>query len=104
METIFRKSKITPKKVGQFATIYKRPYGYNVPFDSNDSFDYIVIESADEKHRGQFKFDKKILIEQGIITHGEVRGKMGIRVYPPWTKPTAKQAIKSQQWQLLYFT
>jgi|GEM_PF-3635531 len=36
------------------------------------------------------------------MTHGK-KGKMAIRVYPPWTTPTVKQAIKTQQWQLQYF-
>jgi hypothetical protein len=28
---------------------------------------------------------------------------MGIRVYPIWDKPTSKQALKTQLWQLSYF-
>ena len=26
-----------------------------------------------------------------------------MRVYPPWAKPIAKDAIKTQLWQLLHF-
>ncbi|MNO05235.1 MepB protein [compost metagenome] len=32
-----------------------------------------------------------------------VGGKRAIRVYPPWARPVAKQAIRTQQWQLKYF-
>lgn len=28
---------------------------------------------------------------------------MAIRVYPSWDKPTSKQAIDTQKWQLPYF-
>ena len=30
-------------------------------------------------------------------------GKRAIRVYPPWVKPVAKEAVRTQQWQLRYF-
>ncbi|WP_256596236.1 MepB family protein [Pseudomonas sp. LAMO17WK12:I9] len=26
-----------------------------------------------------------------------------MRVYPPWVKPVAKEAVRTQQWQLRYF-
>ncbi|MCL2586774.1 MAG: MepB family protein [Firmicutes bacterium] len=102
--TIFRKSKITPKKIGQFVTIYKRTNGFNMPFDSTDNFDFIVIEVVEGDYRGRFKFGKEVLIKNGVITHGETRGKMGLRLYPPWIKPAAKQAINSQKWQLPHFS
>lgn len=28
---------------------------------------------------------------------------MAIRVYPSWDRPTSKQAMETQQWQLPYF-
>lgn len=40
---IFRMSKITPKKIGQFVTIYKRPEKNNMPFESLDNIDYIIV-------------------------------------------------------------
>jgi hypothetical protein len=30
-------------------------------------------------------------------------GKRAIRVYPPWTNPTARDGIKTQQWQIQCF-
>ena len=30
-------------------------------------------------------------------------GKRAIRVYPPWVKPVAKEAVRTQHWQLQYF-
>ena len=37
------------------------------------------------------------------MSHDGLGGKRAIRVYPPWSYPVAKVAIKTQQWQLRYF-
>lgn len=100
---IFRVAKTTPTKIGQFVTIWKRPVDVTMPFDSEDAIDFIVIDVREGNHVGQFIFDRKVLIEKRIISCGNKKGKMGIRVYPPWTKPIAKQAIKTQEWQLQSF-
>lgn len=31
------------------------------------------------------------------------KGKLSFRIYPPWSKPVAKEAIRTQEWQLKYF-
>lgn len=101
---VFRVSKITPTKTGQFVTIWKRnTEGITEPFDENDEFDFVVISSTRDTHRGLFVFPKQALIDKGIITTNNKEGKRGIRVYPPWDKPTNKQAEKTQAWQTCYF-
>jgi hypothetical protein len=37
------------------------------------------------------------------LTNKNKEGKRGIRVYPPWSLTTNKQAIKTQSWQTKYF-
>lgn len=101
---IHRSSKITPTKSGQFVTLWKRNNkGITIPFDSEDAFDFIVITAKKPDQLGQFIFPKSALIKNGIITHNGKVGKRGIRVYPPWTITTNKQAIITQQWQTNYF-
>ncbi|WP_440974341.1 MepB family protein [Pseudomonas koreensis] len=57
----------------------------------------------DETHRGQFVFDQNILASKDIMAVNGKGGQRAIRVYPPWVKPVAKEAVRSQQWQLRYF-
>ena len=103
-QIIHRLSKITPTKIGQFVTIWKRNRkGITAPFDFSDNFDFIIITSKSEENLGQFVFPKSVLLEKGIITNNNNSGKRGIRVYPPWDIPTNKQAIKTQNWQTKYF-
>lgn len=103
-QIIHRLSKITPTKIGQFVTIWKRNNkGITAPFDVSDNFDFIVITSKSEKNLGQFVFPKAVLLEKGIISNNNTFGKRGIRVYPPWDVTTSKQAEKTQLWQVKYF-
>lgn len=103
-EIIHRFSKITPTKIGQFVTIWKRNNKrITAPFDCSDNFDFIVITSKSDKNLGQFVFPKSVLLEKGIISNNNTSGKRGIRVYPPWDIPTSKQAEKTQLWQVKYF-
>ena len=101
---IFRTAKITPKKVGQFVTFWKRNQnGITEPFSENDTIDFYVINVESENKTGQFVFPKSVLIEKGIISTSKKDGKIGFRVYPSWDKTISKQAIKTQNWQLKYF-
>ena len=103
-EIIHRLSKITPTKIGQFVTIWKRnSKGITAPFDFSDNFDFIIITSKSSENLGQFVFPKSVLLEKGIISNNNTSGKRGIRVYPPWDIPTSKQAEKTQLWQTKYF-
>jgi hypothetical protein len=101
---ISRSSKITPKKTGQFVTLWKRiNNGPIEPFNSSDDIDFFVVNVSSETNLGQFIFPKSALIKQGVISTNIKEGKRAIRVYPPWDIPTSKQAIKTQKWQLNYF-
>lgn len=103
-EIIHRFSKITPTKIGQFVTIWKRNNkGITTPFDVLDSFDFIIITCKSDENLGQFVFPKAVLLEKGILNNSNNTGKRGIRVYPTWDNPTSKQAIKTQSWQTKYF-
>ena len=101
---ISRSSKITPKKTGQFVTFWKRNQkGITEPFNIESKFDFFVIDVVKDDKKGQFILPKEILQTKGIISSNEKEGKRGFRVYPMWDKPTSKQAIKTQNWQLNYF-
>jgi hypothetical protein len=100
----YRISKITPTKIGQFVSIWKRnKNGITEPFDVLDDFDFIVITAKSADKIGQFIFPKSILAENGIITQNEKVGKRGIRVYPSWDNVISKQAEKTKSWQRNFF-
>jgi hypothetical protein len=100
----FRSSKITPKKIGQFVTIWKRnEKGVTEPFNIADDFDFIIISSRKDNNSGQFIFPKAVLYNKGIVAGNNKSGKRGIRVYPPWDKAANKLAEKTQSWQIKYF-
>jgi hypothetical protein len=102
---LFRIAKTTPTKVGQFVTLWKRPTPASeiAPFDLSDEIDFVIIHVSDGTHHGQFIFDQTILLSKGVMSKNNQGGKRAIRVYPAWTRPTAKDAIKTQAWQLQYF-
>ncbi|MEL4309086.1 MepB family protein [Joostella sp. CR20] len=99
-----RNAKITPKKVGQFVTFWKRnENGPIEPFDENDQFDFYTVNVRTENEFGQFVFPKSILIKKGIISTEKKEGKRAFRVYPNWDIAKNKQAERTQKWQLNYF-
>lgn len=101
----FRVAKTTPTKTGQFVTLWKRPTSTSeiAPLDTSDDVDFVVISVSDATHSGQFVFDQNLLVTQGVISTNGEGGKRALRIYPPWTKPVAKAAIKTQHWQLQCF-
>ena len=99
----FRVAKITPKKIGQFVTLWKRIGKTPAPFDISDPVDFFVVSVRKEDLFGQFVFPKAALREKGIVSENSKGGKMAIRVYPPWDKTISPQAQKTQKWQLKYF-
>lgn len=100
----FRVAKITPTKIGQFVTFWKRSNnGPIAPFDVNDSVDLFIITTQTESQQGQFVFPKEVLYKHGFISKNNIGGKRAMRIYPSWDKPENKQAIKTQEWQLKYF-
>lgn len=100
----FRVAKITPKKVGQFVTLWERSEdGPIQPYDISDPVDLFVISTRQGNNFGQFVFPKAVLCKRDIVSNKGKGGKRAIRVYPPWDKPTSPQAQKTQIWQLEYF-
>jgi len=101
----FRVAKTTPTKIGQFVTLWKRETaGLKIaPLDAADGVDFVIVSVADAGHRGQFAFDRRSLVEHGVFSVEGEGGKRALRVYPPWSKPIAKEAIRTQQWQLRHF-
>ncbi len=101
---IYRVAKITPTKIGQFVSIWKRnATGQTEPYHSNDDFDFMIISTRSKGLFGQFIFPKSILLEKGIISSDTKQGKRGIRVYPTWDIALNKQAKETQLWQRSYF-
>lgn len=104
LNIICRNAKITPKKVGQFVTFWKRAgKGSIEPFNENDPIDFFIINVVSEEGLGQFVFPKTILIQKSIISTDANEGKRAFRVYPKWNISLNKQAEQTQKWQLSYF-
>ncbi len=100
----FRKAKITPKKVGQFVTLWRRNSNKETePFTAKDNFDFYIIVTEQDDEFGFFFFPKSALSKNQILTTNEKVGKRGFRVYPDWTKTENKQAEKTKSWQCEYF-
>lgn len=100
----FRKAKITPKKVGQFVTLWKRnTSGITEPFNLQDNFDFYVIAVGEDQHSGFFIFPRIVLANNNILTTTNSEGKRGFRVYPDWTENLNKQAQKTFNWQNEFF-
>ena len=101
----FRVAKITPTKIGQFVTFWKRSAsGPIAPFDMHDPVDLFVVSVRSKSgHVGQFVFPKSVLCQQGFVSKNDLGGKRAMRVYPSWDQPDSKQALTTQKWQLQYF-
>lgn len=94
-ECLYRKSRITPKKLGEFVALWKQePRG---PYSEEDSISYFIIES--ETKEFHFKFPKDVLVSRGIIASSNSPGKQGFRLYPPHCVVSSKQALETQAWQ-----
>ncbi|WP_435524173.1 MepB family protein [Chryseobacterium indoltheticum] len=65
----FRKAKVTPTKVGQFVTLWKRNLisKETEPFTSADSSDFYFILTETSENFGFFFFTKDILIKNQIL-------------------------------------
>lgn len=100
----FRKAKVTPKKTGQFVTLWKRnSHRQTEPFDIDDDVDFYIIATQQTRRFGFFFFPKNVLGEKHILTNNGKTGKRGFRVYPDWDIPTNSQAEKTKAWQSAYF-
>ncbi|MFZ5953541.1 MAG: MepB family protein [Candidatus Dependentiae bacterium] len=100
----FRVAKITPTKIGQFVTLWKRnDRGTIIPLDLNDSFELLIVSVHKADCLGHFIFPKEILHKKGFLSKNEKGGKRAMRVYPPWDTVSSKQALETQSWQCDYF-
>jgi hypothetical protein len=101
---LFRVAKITPTKVGQFVTVWKRNQEkITEPFSDQNNIDFLMVCTKKDDQLGLFVFPKSILLQKGIFSKNGTGGKRGFRLYPSWDVTTNKQAQKTQQWQLSYF-
>ena len=74
MKNLTFRAKITPKKIRQFVSIWKRDTrGITIPHNIGDDFQYMVIEL--ENSMGRFVFPKEILLERQIISGKNTKGK-----------------------------
>lgn len=100
----FRMAKITPTKIGQFVTLWKRIGDSEImPYDREDPIDFFIVSVRKGEKLGQFVFSKKILVEKDIVSNAGKGGKRAMRVYPPWDRTESSQAKKTQVWQSMYF-
>ncbi len=100
----YRQAKVTPTKIGQFVTLWKRSaQGPIAPYDALDSIDYLIVTVKAQSRMGQFIFPKNVLIKKGILSVKGKGGKRAFRLYPPWDKAESRQAEQTQSWQSDYF-
>ncbi|MCC3663167.1 MepB family protein [Staphylococcus haemolyticus] len=94
----------TPNKKGYFFAMWKKDENHtNIPFTEDDLENQLIVNIVDDNRRGQFIFPKDILIKKGILKSDDSKGKMALRVYPPWETELNKTAAKTQAWQCAYF-
>jgi hypothetical protein len=92
LKIICRNAKVTPKKIGQFVTFWKRNgNGPIEPFYETDRIDFYVVNVRNENQCGQFVFPKSVLINKGIISTDKKEGKLAFRVYSSWDITKNKQ-------------
>lgn len=101
----FRASKITPTKIGQFVTFWKRNnQEITIPFDLADEIDYYMVFCQKDNQAGVFIFPRTAFYQNGYLSKDGKGGKRAIRVYPRWDHPNSIIALKTQSWQLPYFS
>ncbi|MCJ1655237.1 MepB family protein [Staphylococcus sp. NRL 16/872] len=94
----------TPNKKGYFFAIWKKDENNkNEPYEAKDLNDALIVNIVDGHKSGQFIFPKEVLLDKGILKSDTSKGKMALRVYPPWETELNKTALKTQQWQCDYF-
>ncbi|HHJ5073275.1 TPA: MepB family protein [Staphylococcus aureus] len=99
-----RLAKKTPTKAGYFVTCWtKDENNCNQPYSKEAFVDYLMIIVIDEELSGYFLFPRELLVEKGILTTFEHKGKMAFRVYPKWCNQLNKTAGQTQKWQCKYF-
>lgn len=71
---LYRQAKHTPKKVGQFAALWKRPAmsGEIAPFDYDDGIDKVIILAEEHPRFGVFVFPCRLLVEKDIFSEKSI--------------------------------
>lgn len=99
-----RLAKKTPTKAGYFVACWtKDENNCKQPYSKEAFADYLMIIVIDEELSGYFLFPRELLVEKGILTTFEHKGKMAFRVYPKWCNQLNKTAGQTQKWQCKYF-
>ena len=99
----FRKAKITPKKTGQFVTLWKRnAFKQTEQFHETDEFDFCFIVVEQDDQYAVLVFSKSVLKQRRLISSSLGLGKRGFRVYPDWVITENSQTRKTQDWQSDY--
>ena len=101
----FRVAKTTPTKLGQFVAFWEKDKNNkNQAFNYNQAPELLVINCwGSNEEFGQFIFPKANLLKHQILRSDTSKGKMGMRIYPAWSFPESKEALKTQAWQSEYF-
>ncbi|MBD3581151.1 MepB family protein [Flavobacterium selenitireducens] len=101
---LYRKAKITPRKTGQFATLWKRNHeNKTTPYHLDDDFDCCIIAVEQNEKFGIFVFPKQVLASHGIIGSGRKPGKRGFRLYSDFDITLSKQAQSTKSWMKDFF-
>ncbi len=105
LNCLFRQAKHTPKKIGQFVTLWKRPTPDSeiAPLDRDDGIDRVFIFADETSRFGVFVFQPQLLVKKDIFSEQSEGGKRAFRVYAPWTVPVSAQAKRSKTWQCAHF-
>ena len=106
-KAVFRSARTTPKKVGQFVTLWRRTgpdEGPIRPFDTSDGINLFVVSVRGSTGFGRFVFPQAALTAHDVVSQDFRGGKRAMRVYPPWSEPGNYTAQATQRWQLAYFT
>ena len=75
LAVVYREAKITPTKIGQFVTLWKRnTNGIIEPFEISDAIDFVVINTRDKQRFGQFVFPKAVLFSKGVFSGNNKKG------------------------------
>ncbi|NRF32162.1 MepB family protein [Vibrio coralliilyticus] len=117
-QILYRKGHVTPDRPGHFLTIWKRSDGEGPdskktrPFGKPD-LDYLFVEVHDHQtsKQGMFIFPLTVLLKKGVVRSEKAKGKMALRVFPPWTSSRgevksqvfSESAKRTQRWQCEYF-
>jgi len=105
-KAVFRIARTTPKKTGQFVTLWQRAAPDGGPiraFDSSDGIDLFVVSVRGSTGFGRFVFPQAALIAHDVVSQDFLGGKRAMRVYPPWSEPGNRTAQATQRWQLEHF-